>query len=150
MCGDVNAFFSELEAADDTPVRLNAYGLPVVDDEPPPPRDRATASLQAELEVMVAEPASRRRGIARESLLMLMRWVLENVPGVSEFVVKVTNENVASLQLFKGLGFRVRRVLNVFEQTELRMSVADARERVASVSSMRVLTIPTDSRAERG
>ena len=140
----MNACFSELGAADDTPVRLNAYGLPVVDDDALPPLDRATASLQAELEVMVAEPASRRRGIARESLLMLMRWVGDSVPGVSEFVVKVTNENEASLQLFKGLGFRVRRVLDVFEQTELRLSAADARERVASVSSMRLLTIPTD------
>ena len=71
MCGDVNAFFTPLEDGDSS----EAGG----------PQEQ----LQAELEVMIAERAWRRRGIGRRALLLLMHYVTQHMPRVCLFVVKV-------------------------------------------------------------
>jgi hypothetical protein len=65
------------------------------------PDDRSTA----EVEVMVAEPSSRRRGLAHEALSLFMAFAVCHL-GVTRFCAKVGEANGASLSLFEHkLGF---------------------------------------------
>ena len=122
MCGDVNAFFSAiLPPINDDDDDYEPSQPPKADDD-----NDANQQLSAELEIMIAEPKYRRQGIAREALLMMMSFIISNVPQVAEFVVKVGDTNGPSLQLFASLGFTVRKHLVVFEQTELSLSIVDA------------------------
>lgn len=51
-------------------------------------------------------PAYRRQGIAREATLAMFDWA-QREHGVSRFVASVSPENIASVRLVEGLGFRV-------------------------------------------
>lgn len=83
-----------------------------------------TPAWQVELEVMVAEPSWRRQGLAREAVQLLVAYVLRAVPNVALFVAKISDDNEASLRLFRSLGFGVHRQLSFFAQTELHLSAA--------------------------
>jgi RimJ/RimL family protein N-acetyltransferase len=90
LCGDVNLF-------------LHSYLHPL-----------------GELEVMIAEPLSRRKGIAVEALTLIMAYARE-VYGVHGFVVKVGGANEASLKMFRDkLGFEEAEYVDVFDEFELR------------------------------
>eukprot|EP00798_Chlamydomonas_sp_ICE-L_P007983 gene7983-1202_t len=82
MAGDVNIFFNE-------------------------PEDRGTA----EIEIMIAEPQSRRKGIAVETLQMFMAYAAAEL-GVKCFRAKILDDNEPSIKLFQNrLGFaEVKRV----------------------------------------
>eukprot|EP00316_Scyphosphaera_apsteinii_P017543 CAMPEP_0119313352 /NCGR_PEP_ID=MMETSP1333-20130426/28761_1 /TAXON_ID=418940 /ORGANISM="Scyphosphaera apsteinii, Strain RCC1455" /LENGTH=200 /DNA_ID=CAMNT_0007318163 /DNA_START=72 /DNA_END=671 /DNA_ORIENTATION=- len=108
MCGDVNAFLS------------------VADDEDSPAFEGKPQAFMAELEVMIAEPSQRRKGLALEALRIFMHYILVNLP-VTVFVAKITDKNIASFQLFARLGFAVFKPMPIFQQTELRLSAQDAR-----------------------
>ena len=54
---------------------------------------------------MIAEPRSRRRGLAQEALRLMMAYAAESL-GCRRFVAKIGQANVASLGLFRKLGFR--------------------------------------------
>lgn len=60
---------------------------------------------------MVAEPDSRRKGLALEALQLFMAYLHSRL-GVSRFVAKIGADNAPSLALFQGrLGFvELRRV----------------------------------------
>jgi RimJ/RimL family protein N-acetyltransferase/SAM-dependent methyltransferase len=75
MCGDVNLFFHDSDDA----------GF-------------------CEVEVMVAEDGSRRGGIAREAVTLLLRYAAARLR-VTRVVAKIGQDNAASLSLFRGLGF---------------------------------------------
>ena len=90
MCGDVNLF-------------LHPYLHP-----------------SGELEVMIAHPSSRRKGIASEALTLLMEYA-RTVYGVHSFVAKVGGANKESLSLFRErLGFAHAEYVDVFDEHELR------------------------------
>eukprot|EP01050_Picozoa_sp_SAG11_P020888 SAG11_NODE_3608_length_2343_cov_1.882799_2_plen_243_part_00 len=76
MVGDVNLFF-------------NSWLL-----EEGEPAHRA-----AEVEVMIAEPCARRKGLAAEALWLLLAYSVEAL-GVERFVAKIKIENAASISLF--------------------------------------------------
>jgi RimJ/RimL family protein N-acetyltransferase/SAM-dependent methyltransferase len=75
MCGDVNLFFHNNDDA----------GC-------------------CEVEVMVAEEGSRRGGIAREAVTLLLRYAAARLH-VTRVVAKIGQDNAASLSLFQSLGF---------------------------------------------
>jgi len=114
MVGDVNAFFSEIIAD------------PINDDDEGQP----TGEFSAELEVMIAERSHRRKGLAREALLLLVYFILKRVQlPIREFVAKISDGNDASMRLFTmKLGFKTRRRLEIFSQTELVLDANTARE----------------------
>ena len=92
---------------------------------------------------MIADPASRRKGIGREAVLLLMRYVCDHVP-VDTFVVKVDDDNEASLRLFeRNLGFTRHKHLTVFAQTELRLPAAATRTAALACQQARELTLPS-------
>lgn len=132
MCGDVNAFLSPAEDDDGD-----------CTDNREPPQQHAIAHgsrgssidssapvafrLFAELEIMIAEPSRRRSGLARESLLLFVHWLLQAVPHIVMLVVKITDDNEPSRRLFESLGFAVYKHMPVFGQTEYRLPVEAAR-----------------------
>jgi RimJ/RimL family protein N-acetyltransferase len=94
MCGDVNAFLTKQDDPDEP-----NYGC-----------------IVAEMEVMIAEEKSRRKGIAKEAVLLLMNYV-KNELNVNCFEVKINEDNIASLALFKEqLHFVEHRYVQVFEE----------------------------------
>lgn len=125
MAGDVNIYFRESDL-----------------DEGEPPFS------VGEIEVMVAEPASRRKGIATEALLLMMRYGTPH-PGrspcrkptharglapawttlrCSRFVAKILASNTASLALFARLGFRELRRVAAFDEVHMGFTMDGAGE----------------------
>ncbi len=115
MCGDVNIFFSE-------------------DDE--------TNLTTGEMEIMIAEETSRGRGIATESLWLMMRYAIENLK-VDIFEAKILEQNIASLALFKDkMGYHERRFHEVFREHWLEYRLcdgADYRQKIV-VNSQHAIT----------
>lgn len=60
------------------------------------PEDRAVA----EIDVMIAEPGSRRQGLGEETVSLMMGYGADRL-GVRLFVAKIHETNAASLHLFR-------------------------------------------------
>jgi len=86
----------------------------------------------AEIEIMVAERSFRRLGLAREALLLLMRYGVQ-AQGVTRFFAKIGEDNGASLALFKSMGYVEVNYVAAFREHELAIAV-DA-ELVAGLDS---------------
>eukprot|EP01016_Furgasonia_blochmanni_P050331 TRINITY_DN7767_c0_g1_i7.p2 TRINITY_DN7767_c0_g1~~TRINITY_DN7767_c0_g1_i7.p2 ORF type:complete len:109 (-),score=28.05 TRINITY_DN7767_c0_g1_i7:34-360(-) len=86
MCGDANLYFHNYFDAD-----------------------------TAEIEVMIAEKASRQKGIAQEVLKILMRFCAE-VYKRDKFIAKIKNYNTASIKLFEKLGYTKFKDLPQFDE----------------------------------
>lgn len=93
MAGDVNLFFNDHE-------------------------DKHTA----EIEVMIAAERSRRKGLAKEALMLFMAYAVSSL-GVKKFVAKIGQGNMASIALFTGLGFRETSHSEVFKEITLSLPV---------------------------
>lgn len=125
MAGDVNLFVSERHLDDDEEAHDSTSVPHVVYD--------------AELEVMIAEPTQRRKGLAKEALAMLMYYAsAQPTPGPGErgsqygqtarylplpadsFVAKVGLDNAPSIAMFDGFGFKEVKRSAIFNEVELR------------------------------
>jgi len=98
MVGDVNLFFNG------------------TDDEGE--EDRGVC----EVEVMLAEPAARRRGLGTEAVQLLLGYAAQRC-AVRRFYCKIGDANTASIAMFKRLGFAVCNHVAAFEETELELLV---------------------------
>lgn len=72
----------------------------------------------AEVMVMIAEPAFRRRGYAGEAVRALLRYGAERL-GLRRFVAKISEGNAPSRALFAQLGFREAKRVAAFEEVHL-------------------------------
>lgn len=109
MAGDVNVFLTPRYNDDD-------------DEEAPP-------STYAEMEVMIAEHAWRRRGLGREALQLLLYYITKQATSPfplapSRLFARIAMDNAPSIALFKQLGFEAVKENAVFEEVE--MAVVDA------------------------
>ncbi|EGC39685.1 hypothetical protein DICPUDRAFT_26513, partial [Dictyostelium purpureum] len=95
MVGDVNIFFNEYE-------------------------DEGTG----ELEIMIAENSSRRKGLAKEALNIIMQYAIEKLSS-KKYIVKIGEENQASIQMFKSMGFVQVGEVNVFKEVNLVLEFTD-------------------------
>jgi RimJ/RimL family protein N-acetyltransferase len=94
MCGDTNLF--------------------LLDDEGDDMR-----APSAEVMVMIAEPAYRRRGYGREAVLALMGYA-SNALGTAAFVAKISAGNEPSLGLFESkLGYSRFKLVPAFDEVHL-------------------------------
>lgn len=75
-----------------------------------------------EVNVMVAEISQRRKGIAKEAIVLLMQYGINQL-AVERFYCKIHETNEASLQLFKCLGYREVNYVNAFQEFELEFLV---------------------------
>lgn len=121
MVGDVNLFFSELDDQGDDDYDAAAQITPAIRSTRRTiamHESAATKPLQAEIDIMVAEPASRNKGIGREAVVLMMQYARDNLP-VRRFFCKINQENVASRTLFNTkLGFRQCDYAECFKQYE--------------------------------
>mmetsp|Transcript_7585 Transcript_7585/g.12250 ORF Transcript_7585/g.12250 Transcript_7585/m.12250 type:complete len:349 (-) Transcript_7585:753-1799(-) len=72
----------------------------------------------AEIEVMIAEENSRRKGLAREALILLMSYGAQRLK-THTYVAKIGAANLASLALFQALGYEEQSFCDVFKEHTL-------------------------------
>jgi L-amino acid N-acyltransferase YncA len=82
----------------------------------------------AEIEVMVAEPESRGRGLGKAAVTMMMAYGATAL-GVTTFVAKIGMANAPSLGLFASLGFREVSRSEVFQEVTLELKAEDETQR---------------------
>ncbi|XP_018093982.1 N-acetyltransferase 9 [Xenopus laevis] len=78
----------------------------------------------AEIEVMIAEPSFRGRGLGEESVRLMLSYGI-TVLGITIFEAKIGQENLASIRLFKKLHFQEASVSEVFQEVTLRWEVTE-------------------------
>lgn len=76
----------------------------------------------AEIEIMIAEPYCRRKGLGREALLTMMNYGVTYL-GIKKYEAKIGCGNNASLTLFHKLGFVKVSISEVFNEVTLEMQV---------------------------
>lgn len=88
-----------------------------------------TTALQGELEIMIAEPAARRRGCATEALSLMIRYALREgiIAQPEDFLVRIGEQNAQSIAMFGKLGFEIVKRVAVFEEVEMRITSKEAR-----------------------
>lgn len=69
-----------------------------------------------ELNVMIAEPSSRRQGLAKVALQAVMKAVKTKCPDVTKFVAKIDKDNLPSRTLFESLGFVATKEMEIFNE----------------------------------
>ena len=116
MIGDVNLFLSQVDVDEYDRVE-DEDDDGVIDWGPPPPPPTPTL-LQAEIDVMIAAPAARRRGNARAAVLLMVRYGVRTL-GVQRVVAKILVANEASLALFTKIGFVERRRVEGYGEVHL-------------------------------
>uniref|UniRef100_A0A7S0YEB4 N-acetyltransferase 9-like protein n=1 Tax=Polytomella parva TaxID=51329 RepID=A0A7S0YEB4_9CHLO len=70
---------------------------------------------EGEIEIMIAESNSRRKGIASEALNIFMSYCQNNLK-LEKFVAKIGKENVSSQKLFEKLGYKFTKEVRVFNE----------------------------------
>ncbi|KAI0820611.1 acyl-CoA N-acyltransferase [Trametes gibbosa] len=89
------------------------------------------ADFEVEAEIMIAEPAYRRRGIAHTALQLMLSYATEPaspspLPVMRErLVARIGDKNEPSIRLFEKLGFTLTKRVAVFEEVELRYTGAN-------------------------
>ncbi|KAF8348526.1 N-acetyltransferase 9-like protein [Amanita rubescens] len=127
MVGDVNIFLhgtlASGRAGDSTE---KSEGNEIEDDD-----------FEAEVEIMIAEPAYRRRGLAQEALQLMLSYATgtprlfrvdtdcRSTPSplhipAAYLVTRITESNEPSIRLFEKLGFKITKRVPVFEEVEMR------------------------------
>ncbi|WOH02621.1 hypothetical protein DCAR_0522010 [Daucus carota subsp. sativus] len=76
----------------------------------------------AEIEIMIAEPKSRGKGLGKKSVLMMMVFAVEKFC-IHTFRVKIGESNEASLRLFRKLGFVDASYSKIFQEVTLELVI---------------------------
>lgn len=84
-----------------------------------------TEPSMAELEIMIAEPSYRGKGIGKEVTRMMMYYGITKL-GIKKFQAKIGLDNQVSIAMFKKLHFREASVCKVFKEVTLDMTVDEA------------------------
>ncbi|KAI0329167.1 hypothetical protein GY45DRAFT_1253463 [Cubamyces sp. BRFM 1775] len=83
-------------------------------------------TFEVEVEIMIAEPAYRRKGVAYTALQLLLSYATDPsspapLPIPKEkLVARIGDKNEPSIRLFEKLGFAITKRVPVFEEVELR------------------------------
>lgn len=76
----------------------------------------------AEVEIMIAEPTCRGKGLGREATLIMMQYGLQNL-GIKTCQAKIGMDNVISISMFKKMNFKEVSRSNVFQEVTLQLSM---------------------------
>lgn len=79
----------------------------------------------AELEIMIAEPSYRGKGIGKEVTCMMMCYGVTKL-GIKKFQAKIGLDNEVSIAMFKKLHFHEESVCQVFKEVTLEMTVDES------------------------
>lgn len=83
-----------------------------------------------ELEIMIVDKKNRGFGFGSESIRLMINYCtrfLED-PRINYFVVKITEENEPSVNMFKKIGFQFVKKISAFNQIELKMDAENCNE----------------------
>ncbi|KAF6161916.1 hypothetical protein GIB67_014118 [Kingdonia uniflora] len=75
----------------------------------------------AEIEIMIAEPQCRGKGLGKEVVLLMMSFAI-NKFHIQSFRAKIGDSNLSSLNLFKKLGFKEVSYSEAFKEVTLELS----------------------------
>lgn len=75
----------------------------------------AEVPKRAEVDVMIAEPLARRRGLSVEALQIAMKYSVSRF-GPESFIAKILEINRQSIALFEKLGFTLLRRVEAFKE----------------------------------
>ncbi|GLT94164.1 hypothetical protein SLE2022_119200 [Rubroshorea leprosula] len=81
-------------------------------------------SKLAEVEIMIAEPKSRSKGLGKESVLIMMAYAVQSL-GIHGFRAKIGESNRSSLHLFRKLGFEEASYSEIFKEVTLELPVTE-------------------------
>ncbi|TFK26143.1 N-acetyltransferase 9-like protein [Coprinopsis marcescibilis] len=139
MVGDVNLFLSGTLQDLQAPLVIRSA---TEDMDPSGPELEEENESHAEVEIMIAEPAYRRKGYALEALQLMLEYgtghklgpvspitvtseslqTVESPLKISptRLLTRIAEDNVPSVRLFEKLGFHVTKRVSVFQEIELR------------------------------
>ncbi|PHT50087.1 N-acetyltransferase 9 [Capsicum baccatum] len=80
----------------------------------------------AEVEIMIAEPKSRGKGLGKESVLMMMTFAVDNFK-IHTFRAKIGELNQSSLSLFQKLGFKETSYSEIFNEMTLELPMTESK-----------------------
>ncbi|CAN4114118.1 unnamed protein product [Withania somnifera] len=80
----------------------------------------------AEVEIMIAEPNSRGKGLGKESVLMMMTFAVDNFK-IHTFRAKIGEQNQASISLFQKLGFKETSYSEIFNEMTLELPMTESK-----------------------
>ncbi|TFJ81090.1 hypothetical protein NSK_007733 [Nannochloropsis salina CCMP1776] len=78
----------------------------------------------AEIEIMIAEPTRRGRGLGMEGVEAMMQYAIEAL-GVRRFYCKISDSNVASLRMFERIGYVRVAYVAAFKEVELEFLIRE-------------------------
>ncbi|XP_063315128.1 alpha/beta-tubulin-N-acetyltransferase 9 [Pelobates fuscus] len=93
----------------------------------------------AEIEIMIAEPVFRGRGLGEESVCLMLFYGFTAL-GISTFEAKIGLENVTSIRLFHKLHFQDVSLSQVFQEMTLRWEVTEPERQWLVTSSPVTMT----------
>jgi RimJ/RimL family protein N-acetyltransferase len=103
LCGDINCFFSDYYEDD--------WNLAI-----DPSTDQPPSGKVGELNLMIAEKSSRRRGIAREAISLFTEYMKGNMGDLKLLVAKIKLDNLASIRFFASIGFQEFKRVECFNE----------------------------------
>jgi RimJ/RimL family protein N-acetyltransferase len=122
MVGDVNLFFQAVDD-DDGDEGGGGAGGGARGGRASPSGEGAAPTTCAEVEVMIAAPSARGRGLGAAAVRLLLAYARKHC-GLRAATAKVGRGNAASLSMFQGrLGFGVVRDVEVFDERHLRVDL---------------------------
>ncbi|RSH89575.1 hypothetical protein EHS25_002126 [Saitozyma podzolica] len=76
---------------------------------------------EGECEIMIASPDDRRKGFAREALTLFLGYAIPTL-GLrpTNLIARIGRSNSASMALFESLGFGIVKVVEVWDEVEMR------------------------------
>jgi RimJ/RimL family protein N-acetyltransferase len=126
MAGDVNLFLSdEDEETDDDSSNQEKEASPTSEDMIP--------GRQAEVDIMIAETAYRGNGLGQEAVCLMMMYGATHLD-IRRFFCKIKEDNMASLTLFRKLGFQQCAYAACFQEIELEIQCDSSNEMVKAIS----------------
>jgi len=114
MAGDVNLFLSDIEDEEETDDKGDIADVDKTQESSDYPR------VQAEIDIMVANTASKRKGIGKKACLLMMQYAATNLR-IQRFFCKINDTNEASLSLFRKIGFLQCDYAECFRQVEMEL-----------------------------
>ncbi|XP_053308887.1 alpha/beta-tubulin-N-acetyltransferase 9 isoform X2 [Spea bombifrons] len=78
----------------------------------------------AEIEIMIAEPVFRGRGLGEESVRLMLIYGITKL-GISMFEAKIGHENMRSVRLFNKLHFQEVSTSDIFQEVTLQWNATE-------------------------
>lgn len=132
MIGDVNLFLTPWDGDDEA------------DEQGQEQNEKGKAYVNAEVDIMIADPRHRGRGLGRATLATFLLFIQNNldailaeyagassegangtgpnIPELKDVVAKINASNQGSIKLFKSMGFSQRGDVNYFGEIEMVLS----------------------------